>query len=201
MTRDLLVVKLGGSHAASSLLRPWLDAIRRHAGHVVLVPGGGPFAAAVRAMQEPMGFDDAAAHDMALMAMSQYARALAGLGQGYVVAGDVPALHIALANNLVPVWSPWPMLRGHPTIPRSWDVTSDSLAVWLAGELGGRRVLLIKHLDPGVDRSLRAMVRDGLLDPALPDFAARLHGTIDVVGPGDLAAADSWIGNRSAALA
>ena len=41
--RRLIVVKLGGSHAFSSELRDWLAAIVHGAGHVVIVPGGGPF--------------------------------------------------------------------------------------------------------------------------------------------------------------
>ena len=36
------------------------------------------------------------------------------------------------------------MTTGAPDIPESWDVTSDSLAVWLARKLGVPRVLLVK---------------------------------------------------------
>jgi aspartokinase-like uncharacterized kinase len=50
----LTVVKLGGSHADSPLLRPWLDAIAAACGHAVLAPGGGPFAEAGRAAQKRM---------------------------------------------------------------------------------------------------------------------------------------------------
>ncbi len=67
-----MVVRLGGSHAFSPLLRPWLAAIGAAAGRVVLVPGGGPFADTVRSAQAAMGFDDLAAHRMALLAMAQY---------------------------------------------------------------------------------------------------------------------------------
>jgi len=134
----LTVVKLGGSHALSPLLRPWLDAIGRAAGDVVVVPGGGPFADTVRAAQPAMGFDDAAAHDMAMMAMAQYARALTSLADGFVYADTLAAVQDAVACRKIPVWSPWPGLRAHPDIPRSWDVTADSLAIWLASALSVR---------------------------------------------------------------
>ena len=81
MDAGLTVVKLGGSLAFSDALRPWLDALSQCARHVVVVPGGGPFADAVRAAQPRMGFDDRAAHHMALSAMEQYGRALVGLGR------------------------------------------------------------------------------------------------------------------------
>ena len=183
MTNRLTVVKLGGSHALSPLLGRWLGAIGRAAGQVVVVPGGGPFADAVRDAQPVMGFDDDAAHDMALMAMAQYGRALTALADGFVYADTLDAVRDAMARGDVPVWSPWPMLRAHPDIPRSWDVTSDSLAVWLARVLDARRVVLIKH------RPRRQPRR--LLDAAFPHFAARFGGAVRVAGPDDLAAADA----------
>jgi aspartokinase-like uncharacterized kinase len=145
-----------------------------------VVPGGGPFADAVRAAQSAMGFDDDAAHDMALMAMAQYGRALTALADGFVYADTMDAVRGVVARGEVPVWSPWPMLRGHPDIPRSWDVTSDSLAVWFAGAMDARRVVLIKS---------RAGPVEGLVDAAFPRFTARFGGTVRIAGPEDLAGA------------
>jgi 5-(aminomethyl)-3-furanmethanol phosphate kinase len=188
----LTVVKLGGSHALSPLLRPWLDAIGRAGGDVVVVPGGGPFADAVRVAQPVMGFDDDAAHDMAMMAMAQYGRALVGLTDGLVYADTLEAVRDAVARSAIAVWSPWPGLQAHADIPRSWDVTSDSLAVWLAGALNARRVVLIKHRAPvpGAD--------DDLVDVAFPQFTSRFRGDVIVVGPDALASADALFGARSA---
>jgi aspartokinase-like uncharacterized kinase len=181
----MIVVKLGGSHALSPLLPGWLAAIGRAAGRVVLVPGGGPFADAVRAAQPAMGFGDAAAHDMALMAMAQYGRALTGLADGFVYADTLDAVREAVVRGRIPVWSPWPMLGAHPDIPRSWDVTSDSLAVWLATELRAGGVVLIKHCDPA---------RDDLVDAAFAGFASRFGGFVRLAGPDDLGAAEALFG-------
>jgi aspartokinase-like uncharacterized kinase len=119
-----LVVKLGGSHAASPLRDGWLRAIAAAAGRLVLVPGGGPFANAVRTLQPKLGFDDRAAHAMALMAMGQFGVFLAAT-PGFCLADSFAAIDDALAARQVPVWSPWPMLRDAPDVPQSWDVTSD----------------------------------------------------------------------------
>lgn len=192
MTDGLTVVKLGGSHALSPLLRPWLDAIRRGAGDVVVVPGGGPFADTVRTAQPTMGFDDDTAHDMAMMAMAQYGRALTSLADGFVYADTLAAMRNAAANGDIPVWSPWPGLRAHPDIPRSWDVTSDSLAVWLASTLNARRVVLIKHRAPVPNTG------DDLVDAAFPRFTGRFRGDVVIVGPDDLASADALFGAHSA---
>jgi aspartokinase-like uncharacterized kinase len=185
----LTIVKLGGSHALSPLLAGWLEAIGRAAGGVVVVPGGGPFADAVRVAQPAMRFDDDAAHDMALMAMAQYGRALTSLASGFVYADTLDALHEAVARRQVPVWSPWPMLRAHPDIPRSWEVTSDSLAAWLAATLDAWRLVLIKQCAQAPD----------LVDAAFPGFGARFGGAVMVAGPDDLAAADALFGRHSVA--
>ena len=74
------VVKIGGSYAFSLDLRRWTDAIAGCGRPRSSWPGGGPFADAVRAAQPRMGFDDAAAHHMAMLAMEQYGYALASFG-------------------------------------------------------------------------------------------------------------------------
>ena len=90
--RPLTVVKLGGSYAFSPVLGDWLEMVARNAGHVVLVPGGGPFADAVREAQPKMGFDEVAAHHMALLAMEQYGRALVSLNETLALASSVAAI-------------------------------------------------------------------------------------------------------------
>src|SRR2546423_12784218 len=102
----ITVVKLGGSYVGSAELNGWLDALAACAGHVVLVPGGGPFADTVRAAQRSMGFDDRAAHHMALIAMEQYGCALASLGRRLAHAASMAAIRRALGARKVPVWSP-----------------------------------------------------------------------------------------------
>lgn len=178
------VVKLGGSQALSPTLRPWLRALAGVPG-IVVVPGGGPFADAVRAAQPAMGFDDRAAHHMALLAMAQYGLALAALEPRLVPADGLDAIGHVASGGLVPVWLPWPMLRDAPGLPASWDVTSDSLALWLAGALGARRLLLVKPRAAETG-AVAALVRDGLVDPAFPRFLAGFAGEVRIAGPADL---------------
>jgi aspartokinase-like uncharacterized kinase len=185
--RGLTVVKLGGSYAFSSDLQGWLAAIASNAGDIVLVPGGGPFADAVRSAQPRMGFDDDAAHHMALLGMDQYGRALAALNKRFTPAASIAGIRRALRAGNVPVWSPTEMVLKRNDIPRSWEVTSDGLAAWLACRIGARRVLLIKHVDPPpdpiriedlvargvVDRSFASFLRDGAVEASIVGPAQR----------------------------
>lgn len=190
------VVKLGGSYAFSSALKSWIDAVAACAGHAVVVPGGGPFAETVRVAQPKMGFDDRAAHEMALLAMEQYGCALASLGAGWRLAASAAAILDVLREGGVPVWSPTPMLRDANDVPWSWDVTSDSLAAWLAGRIGAKRVLLVKQLEPPPGR-LRAadLVADGIIDPAFPRFLRASRAQAFIAGPAGHAAAAAAMRN------
>ena len=182
-----LVVKLGGSYADSPLLCRWLRAVAQARGSVVLVPGGGPFADAVRHAQPRMGFDDHAAHEMALLAMAQFGRALVSFERRLVLAESVDAvLHLCAAGR-VPVWSPWPMLLDAPEIPPSWDVTSDSLSLWLARILNVPNLLLVKHCLVA-PHTPAALVRDGILDPAFPRFLDGYAGIVHIASPDHLPA-------------
>jgi aspartokinase-like uncharacterized kinase len=169
-----VVVKLGGSLWAAPELRAWLGLLAAPAPLVpLIVPGGGPFADAVRAAQPRMGFDATAAHRMAILAMAQYGEALAALeprlarvrGQGPAIAAAGPA-----------VWCPWPEAAEAAELARSWDVTSDSIAAWLAARLGAGALLLVKSVpEPAGDAA-------GLLDAAFAGHARAFAGTVQVTG-------------------
>jgi dihydroneopterin aldolase len=182
---DVVVIKLGGSHALGPYLRPWLQALAAEAGGVVVAPGGGPFADAVRAAQAVMGFDDAAAHDMALMAMSQFGRALQGLDRRFRPARSLASIRRALRERAVPVWSPEAMARA-AKLPATWDLTSDSLAAWLASAIGARRLVLVKHgRFPAEGVAIGKLVEDGVVDPLFPCYAALGGLAVSVAGPDD----------------
>jgi hypothetical protein len=138
------VVKLGGSLSASPELPAWLDALART--RAVLVPGGGPFADAVRHAQARWRFGAQAAHDMAILAMQQYGRMLAALQPALATAFE-PA-ELAAPRAGAALWLPQPDTLNAAGVPPSWNITSDSLAAWLAREVGATNLLLIKSAAP-----------------------------------------------------
>jgi dihydroneopterin aldolase len=182
------VVKLGGSHAFSEHLAAWIGAIADCAGHVVVVPGGGPFADAVRDAQPKIGFDDDAAHHMALLAMEQYGCALASLNGTFVLADSLAAIQHAREAAKVPVWMPSRMALAAADIPASWDITSDSLAAWLAGRLNARQLLLVKHVClSGTAVRLPELIARGIVDQAFAGFLNSAGIPAALLGPTDQA--------------
>jgi 5-(aminomethyl)-3-furanmethanol phosphate kinase len=192
----LVVVKLGGSYAFSPHLKHWLAALATCAGRVVIVPGGGPFADAVRHAQPRMGFDDHTAHHMALLAMWQYGCAIAGLGEGYAVAASLAAIRRAARAGQVPVWSPVATLARSSELPHSWEATADSIAAWLAHRIGARRLLLIKQVAPTTQPvSLDDLVAGGVVDPVLPRILCRAQTEAAIIGAGEHEAAAAALRN------
>src|SRR5262249_60576454 len=92
--------------------------------------GGGPFADAVRALDERVGLRDDVAHALALRAMDQLGTLLAPL---LPAAESVTQL---VAPHALGLLQAAPAFDGRPEVPESWAATSDSLAVLAAAAIG-----------------------------------------------------------------
>ena len=139
MTRRVL--KLGGSLLPQTGWREALALlVQRVHEPLVIVPGGGVFADAVRHAQASIGFDEHAAHEMAILAMAQTACVLRGACPGLPLEATPRAIEAAWATHAVVVWQPTVM----PETPASWDISADSLAAWLAAQLGAQELVLVK---------------------------------------------------------
>ncbi|MGU3538350.1 amino acid kinase family protein [Methylobacterium sp. A54F] len=184
----LSVVKVGGSLLAdrAALADVLRGLVEGREGPCLVVPGGGPFADAVRTAQAALGLSDALAHRLALDAMGRTAEVLRAVEPRLTIC-DAPEALTAFAP--VPVWDPLLLKVGHPEIPETWDVTSDSLALWLAARLKAARCLILKSAAVPVGADLAALARLGLVDAAAPAFAARFPGAIEIRGPAARAAA------------
>lgn len=168
------VIKLGGSLLGSPELPLWLDSIARHGdGKMIVVPGGGPFADAVREAQRMSGVDDRTAHQMAVMAMDQYGVMMKGLNANVVTASSELEIAERGWQHRAMVWLPSQMVCADEQIPADWETTSDSLAAWLAGKLNADRLLLVKSRTPvTAEAGLSALIVDGLVDANLQRFLA-----------------------------
>lgn len=182
--RPLLVAKIGGSLHDSPNLARWIEALRAWPHRLTLVSGGGPFADAVRAAQPKLRYDDETAHAMAVLAMEQYALALARLHDLDLAAtpDEMAEIH---ERGRIALWRASEMVSAATDIAPGWDVTSDSLAAWLARRCGASALLMIKSVDIGADSALPGLVSAGVVDPAFPDY---VDGTpVTVAGPRALA--------------
>jgi aspartokinase-like uncharacterized kinase len=181
------VIKLGGSLLGSPELKSWLEIVNRHGdGKVVIVPGGGIFADAVREAQRLAGISDRVAHHMAVLAMDQYGVLMAGLNRGLATAASELEIAERGWQHRGIVWLPSRMVCADENIPTSWDVTSDSLAAWLAHTLGAEHLILVKSVRPPLPRNtVESLMHDGVVDPCFAAFTAQRSFDTWVLGKED----------------
>ncbi len=178
-----VVVKLGGGMLRRpALLQPVLDAIAGAARRrrLLVVPGGGPFADAVRAADAAFALGDDVAHWMAVLATDQLAHLVASRLAGAALAESLGGIEAAHRAGRVPVLAPYRWLREADPLPHSWAVTSDSVAAWVAGAVGARRLVLVKPAgargDRLVDDQFAAALPDGVAWVAVPADAPAALG-------------------------
>lgn len=171
------VVKLGGSLIDSAELQSWLGVLASFGGgRVVIVPGGGPFANQVRRAQDLWGFDNKVAHRMAILAMEQYGLMMTGIRPDLRRASSQMEMERLLREAAVPVWLPGVMTFENPEIPESWEITSDSLAAWLAETMGAEMLVLVKPFEPTGDvLTVHDLCARGIVDPLFPTVTREGH--------------------------
>jgi 5-(aminomethyl)-3-furanmethanol phosphate kinase len=201
----LTVVKVGGGlarDAGDGALRALCERIgalgARHP--LLVVPGGGEFADAVRAYDRRVGLDARTAHWMAILAMDQFGWALSELIPRAERRVDLAAVR----PGAVPVLLPFALLAERDPLPASWTVTADAIAAWIAGAAGATRLVLVKpvaglhptwpadgapiaRLTTGELRARRLGGVDGHFATALQEAGVRQTWVIDGREPARLA--------------
>jgi 5-(aminomethyl)-3-furanmethanol phosphate kinase len=126
-----IVIKIGGSliREAPELVDRLVKEFgsgRKFPFSILIVPGGGMFADAVRSADETFSLSDDAAHWMAILGMEQYA---------FYLKDKSSAAATELITDIpggVSILFPYRLLRNKDFLPHSWDVTSDTIAAWVA---------------------------------------------------------------------
>ena len=181
---SLLVARIGDGLAATPHLKVWLDALAAWPGALVIAPGAGPFGVSARGAVQAMELNAVVAQRIALMAMDQYAVALAAVRPSPVIADADDVLRAAIAARRIAIWAPARMAAAATDIPATSEISSDSLACWLAGKLGAAHLLLIEEADPPTPVSTAWLAKRAMVDARFPDFAALAGCPIWIAGPG-----------------
>jgi dihydroneopterin aldolase len=180
----ITILKIGGSLAESDAAAQLMHGLAaRRPRQLLIVPGGGEFADAVRAAQRRHALSEAAAHHMALLAMHMVGTMLADLAPGFVVAETAGELASVWQRELTPIWAPARMVLAATAIPASWDVTSDSLAAWLASHIGADRLVLAKScaVPAAIAADAKALAAADIVDAGFPGFVEGQAFSLEVV--------------------
>jgi aspartokinase-like uncharacterized kinase len=108
------------------------------------VPGGAGFADAVRDADRRFGLSAAASHRMAILGMEQFGWLLGELIPDAARCDDLARARTLAGERTVVLL---PARLPLDALPASWQVTSDSIAAWVADQVGAGRLVLVKEVD------------------------------------------------------
>lgn len=174
---SLAVIKVGGSLFTDSRLGPalreWLDG--RPEERLLLVPGGGDLANAVRGYHDHHHLSEELCHWLALRCLSINAHFLAELLPGSVIIPDALADLIDTAEARLTILDAFDFAQTdedrNGSLEHSWQVTSDAIAARATTLSGATRLILLKSmaLEPSVTWSEAAS--RGWVDGMFPEVA------------------------------
>ncbi|APZ92041.1 hypothetical protein Fuma_01645 [Fuerstiella marisgermanici] len=152
--------------------------------NVAVLVGGGEAADLVRRWDRQFGLSDSVAHTLAIESMSLNAKLLASLHDRLVLVNSLAewrSTHDS-SPDTVAILHPTNIVAEleliHAALPQSWDVTSDSLAAWIAVCCRVPQLLLLKSTDIDVSAVEHARVAlatvladSGVVDSQFPQIA------------------------------
>jgi aspartokinase-like uncharacterized kinase len=114
---------------------------------LTIVPGGAEFADTVRYAYKLFSLSEGIAHKMAILAMEQYGFLLSDITPNSKITNTIKNCVKLSKKGFLPILLPhWLIYKKNPFKP-SWDVTSDSIAVYVARLLKAKNLILIKDVD------------------------------------------------------
>lgn len=164
----MIVVKIGGSllHRTKELVKAITDYSNESGNKVLIVPGGSVFAYTVRRVNA----SQEASHWMAVLAMEQYGYYL---GDG----NEVKLIDDLNVEDRVSIFLPYDLVKKKDELPHTWDVTSDTIAAWVAHQLKARFIKVTDvdgvYLNGVLQKELHASELAGIetcVDKELPRF-------------------------------
>lgn len=182
----MTLCKIGGSLLDWSdfpdRLQKFLDQLDAPA---VLLVGGGGCADIVRQWDRIYNLGEEKSHHLAIHSLSLTAQLLVTLLQDASLVSNQEQLDLAIANQHIAVLEPGCWIESMEAsssveLPHHWNVTSDTIALWLAAKLGMNRLILLKSVDFPSEIGLETAAQAGLIDAGFPTMFKHLadHGHV-----------------------
>ena len=172
------IVKVGGSlfppEQTSSRLHELLTSLDDR--RILIIMGGGAGADAVRRLDRAHNIGDERAHHLAIAAMDANAVRLSQALPHATIVTDRIQARAAWAGDRLPILLASRFLQTEEqsadnVLPRSWNVTSDSIAAWTAHRWPSSHLVLAKSSNLPADASIARAAECGLVDLEFPRAA------------------------------
>tara|TARA_R110002111_G_scaffold262694_1_gene340220 strand:+ start:168025 stop:168687 length:663 start_codon:yes stop_codon:yes gene_type:complete len=169
------VIKIGGSLFDLPDLAVRLSRLRERLENTkpLIVCGGGAAANLVRDWDQRHQLGKTAAHWLAIQAMMLNDQLLCHLLPDSCIVTSQAEADSAWKMQRVPILCAFTYLKQTASLefadlPASWDVTSDSIAAWVALTWPAEELILLKSVDLPENKTLSELAEAGLVDAYLP---------------------------------
>jgi aspartokinase-like uncharacterized kinase len=144
------VIKIGGSLAEDPVSLKTLCqelSILAKTHRFLIIPGGGKFADIVREFDQIFSLLNTIAHKMAILAMDQFGLLLSNITPNSYVCYTLEKAKKLSSTGIVPILLPSRLMFHKDPLEHSWDVTSDSIAAYIADILHVKKLILVTDVD------------------------------------------------------
>jgi aspartokinase-like uncharacterized kinase len=157
------------------MLTRWIDQLP--SANVLLVPGGGRVADAIRSWDRTHSFNETIAHWLAIRSLNLTAHVLATLLSRAEVCNDLGDCDALWRRGAIPILAPESFMRLDESdadhLPHTWSATSDSIAARVAIVAKADRLVLLKSARIPDEMNWEEMARAGIVDPVVPGIIAK----------------------------
>ena len=112
---------------------------------IIIIAGGGSYANLIRLLDQKVHIGDDLSHWMAIYSMDINGKKISRYFPRVKRTKNLE--DIEKANRILTVFLPYKYLHQYDPLPHSWDITSDSITLFLAYKLKLKECYLIKNVD------------------------------------------------------
>jgi len=144
------VIKVGGSLAEEPRkLKALCQSLSTLAKKLplIVVPGGGRLADVVRTLDKRFMLSSEVSHRMAILAMDQFGLLLSWIIPNSCVFHRLKNAKKLMEDGNTPIFLPSKLMFEEDPLENSWDVTSDSIAAYLAIRVKAKKLVLVTDVD------------------------------------------------------
>lgn len=135
------VVKIGGSLFPEHT-QELCDKLTESNEKIVLVSGGGSFANLLREYNTDYGYSDDVNHWSAIRCMDIIGELIADKNKNVEAINDIDSIEEVHNRGKIPLLLCYDILKNEDPLIHSWNVTSDSIACWLAYRINAKLLIL-----------------------------------------------------------
>ncbi|OED30450.1 hypothetical protein [Methanosphaera sp. WGK6] len=135
------VIKIGGS-LFPKYIKDLCDTLKKSREKIVLVNGGGALANKLREFNQEYSFSNDTNHWTAIECMDILGKLIADKNEDILLIEKIEDISKAHKNNKIPLLLTYDLLKKEDPLEHSWNITSDSIACWIAHRINAKLLIL-----------------------------------------------------------